>query len=131
MNRILRTYLLIFLAAILPFFTRQNPLYEEGGRPSSCSFAALSEGTLLPYGLTAGSRDDESYKPQSGSVSLRRWKKTDSAFVYLQELSQVIILLVCPHLTDQISDKSDSFSALFLSGGTYDRKLVPRSNLLS
>lgn len=126
MNRILRTYLLIFLAAILPFISRQNPLLEQEGSSSACSFEALSEGTVLPYGLNTGSKGEESFKPFNGSVSLRRWKKTDSVSVYLHELSQVIILLLCLHQTDQLSYNSDLFSALFLSGGTYDRKLVPR-----
>lgn len=131
MKRIARRYFLILLTVFLTVFVPQNPLSQEQGGSSVCSVSALHEGTVLPYGFPSPGSEEKSFCPDDGRISLHRWGKTDSGFLILSTLQAVGAILFRRIQTGRFFRQTALFSALHVSCGTYQRKLVPRSFLLS
>ncbi len=126
MNRMIQKCLMILLTVSMTFFVQNSQLYEVQYESSAGVITSLNETGIIPAGLVSGHRENEIFRPENGRI-LRRWSRTNKDTYALAGIQTVLSAVNCFSHCEEIYPYSDCFSALFISCGTYDRKLVPRS----
>ncbi len=131
MRCFLKKYLLILLTAVLWVYVPGRSFWDETENSRGSQLSLMYEGVCLPYGVTLPQKEEGSFfRPDSGSVS-HRWKTNRS---FIQEITGLPpdqpVFLFCK-AQKNIFNSTKLFSALFSSGGTYYRKLIPKTSFLS
>ena len=130
MSMYIRRHILILLAVFLPFFFQRGTLYEDPFSSEIHTSALTEAASVLPYGLQLRQENSEKYRPQAESASLRQGRKTDFIPYIIRDLLIHAVCIFCGCFIISGSRRGGLFTALFVAGGNYERKLVPRSVLL-